>query len=833
MKLSGKKRLAGFLGVLMVFSLILGLQTPTLVKAENPATISVSYKEGSENNGKVQIKAASDSDWTDCSNDGTSQPAVAVRIVPNTGYRIDWTAIALRVDGEDILTDDIRASLFGVDGYSLTSDTAYALEEVEFSVDDGGSGGSGGEGGEGITIDFTDGTVNENVITYTVAGEDVTVTVAGATVSDSRITVPYGDEERVTFTLSNNYNPETMEVLVYAEDGFEVTLAVTDFVTSLAARNSDGGLPDALKLVVTDRDANHDNGGEQPSNGASRPAELYTGEARESNWSVTGDGDIYINGVMLPTLDMTSGNASYNLSDDGKVYFEFSCFHNMRYTVIKINGVDYSAYIPSTQQELLEALDANGNDQKISFVLPGIDYASDYVIETNLKVIDESDAEYEPIGNFLWTYQESDAGSDDYLDHGKLAFVSLKYDGTVYGSLEELEAADKCYLHFSDVNDGPVGSAVLPYGAELTVRLLPEYGYQLSSFTINGGVFEAGTEIGVYTFTIPRGNFHLGAHFTQVADEVQVSGSNGISGGNIRLGENEIDMGSAVLSISDTDTTGEEQKAFAEAADGYTVDSYLELSLNQVVYKGNENDYWETDMSTLNSAADISLELSDTLESDDVTIIHQNHEGEYEVIPAEYDSDTNTVTFSTDSFSKYAIASKTKNSETQDETDYKITAGADSGWTLEDDGSLTITGNGDFSKFTGVKVNGSLLDTDNYDAKKGSTVITLKAAYLNTLSAGTYTFEILWTDGSASTTFTIKEKTSGNDSDDKDGGSNSDGSSDNGAAESEHDNSDASVGDTRKKDAVPKTGEDTSIVWLFGLMTISAAGMVFAGKKRR
>ena len=40
--------------------------------------------------------------------------------------------------------------------------------------------------------------------------------------------------------------------------------------------------------------------------------------------------------------------------------------------------------------------------------------------------------------------------------------------------------------------------------------------------------------------------------------------------------------------------------------------------------------------------------------------------------------------------------------------------------------------------------------------KEGSTIVTLKADYLNTLTAGSHTLEIVWTDGSASTTFTVK-----------------------------------------------------------------------------
>ncbi len=96
-------------------------------------------------------------------------------------------------------------------------------------------------------------------------------------------------------------------------------------------------------------------------------------------------------------------------------------------------------------------------------------------------------------------------------------------------------------------------------------------------------------------------------------------------------------------------------------------------------------------------------------------------------------------------------------SDNPDTEAYYILSGADSSWTKESRNSLIIIGSGDFSKFAGVKVDNSLLDKECYEAAAGSTVITLKAAYLNTLAIGKHTFEILWTDGSAKTVFTICE----------------------------------------------------------------------------
>ena len=103
------------------------------------------------------------------------------------------------------------------------------------------------------------------------------------------------------------------------------------------------------------------------------------------------------------------------------------------------------------------------------------------------------------------------------------------------------------------------------------------------------------------------------------------------------------------------------------------------------------------------------------------------------------------------------VTFKQKETPKPDPVDYEIVDGEDETWILDSDGNLTIKGSGDFSKFVGVKVDGNLLDTKYYTAKEGSTIITLKAEYLNTLSVGSHTFEIVWNDGSASTSFTIEE----------------------------------------------------------------------------
>ena len=92
---------------------------------------------------------------------------------------------------------------------------------------------------------------------------------------------------------------------------------------------------------------------------------------------------------------------------------------------------------------------------------------------------------------------------------------------------------------------------------------------------------------------------------------------------------------------------------------------------------------------------------------------------------------------------------------------YKIIDGAESTWTqnTNTDGSLVIRGDGAITKFKEVRVDGVVIDAKNYTVTEGSTIITLKAEYLRTLSAGNHTFEIAWTDGFAATYFTVARNT--------------------------------------------------------------------------
>ena len=143
---------------------------------------------------------------------------------------------------------------------------------------------------------------------------------------------------------------------------------------------------------------------------------------------------------------------------------------------------------------------------------------------------------------------------------------------------------------------------------------------------------------------------------------------------------------------------------------------------------------------------------------------------------------------------------------------YKILDGANSDWKQNTEETITIRGNGDFSKFVGVKIDGNTIDAKNYTAKEGSTIITLTTDYLKTLSIGTHTFEVVWTDGSASTNFTVSKNDSGSETpkdDDK----------------NKNDDSGSQTGDNHHITA-PQTGDNSHLTLWISLLGASLIGLL-------
>ncbi len=303
-------------------------------------------------------------------------------------------------------------------------------------------------------------------------------------------------------------------------------------------------------------------------------------------------------------------------------------------------------------------MDFAGNSQIVAFRLE-VPFSETYEISASLKEIDDTDRDFWPTGNFLWSSTQGKVGDDDFIDHAHLEFVRLEYnDGEdhVINSLEELRNENHTYLYFCE--DQEINSATLVTGSILTVKIVPEYGYQLVSFGVNNKGFETGEEPCVYTFEIKSGNFHLMAHCESVSDVVAADDSKAVSEGEILIDDQEINVGTAMLSVKDANPNQADVADFEAQAGDYEITSYLDLDMTQIIYKGSTTEYWSEDLSTLKKRATVSLKVEEPIETEQVKVIHQRHDNTYETLDATYDPNTQTVTFETDSISTFALCNE-------------------------------------------------------------------------------------------------------------------------------------------------------------------------------
>lgn len=254
----------------------------------------------------------------------------------------------------------------------------------------------------------------------------------------------------------------------------------------------------------------------------------------------------------------------------------------------------------------------------------------------------------------------------------KLNNTSLKDNELLKnGTIEILDIQDKegKSIGLKDVKQNLTknnGWASIVPGSKVILRLKPNYGYQLTSIKINDEILVARKEQSTFEYIMPNTNVHICGIFEKVDDKVNAESSK-VKNGTIELGGKEINSGSVVLSVNDVELNNEQISNFERNANGYNISSYLDINLSQVIYKGTASSFWENELKDLDNPAKITLNLEEGINGDEVVIVHEKHDGTYEIIPTTYNKETNTITFATTSFSNYAIASKTNSLEQNSE----------------------------------------------------------------------------------------------------------------------------------------------------------------------
>ena len=163
--------------------------------------------------------------------------------------------------------------------------------------------------------------------------------------------------------------------------------------------------------------------------------------------------------------------------------------------------------------------------------------------------------------------------------------------------------------------------------------------------------------------------------------------------------------------------------------------------------------------------------------------------------------------------------------------EYNVIEGANQTYTIGKSKDATFRVDADYSLFTNkVYVDNKLVDTTNYESKSGSTVITLKDAYLKTLSVGEHTLKVAFSDnGEAITKFTIKEKQqNSNIVEDNKNTENIENTENTKNEEKQENNNNLTNNDVKKDNTItntnPKTGDN--VIVYFVLFTIAILGIV-------
>lgn len=147
----------------------------------------------------------------------------------------------------------------------------------------------------------------------------------------------------------------------------------------------------------------------------------------------------------------------------------------------------------------------------------------------------------------------------------------------------------------------------------------------------------------------------------------------------------------------------------------------------------------------------VSMKPENTLQNP--VVYSLKSDGSMELLSA--DVKNGTITFTTDGSPYYVLGEKDSTMATLPP---EIIKGKGQSIVAGENKEVSFTSNAAFSDFLRVELDGKALDEKYYTVKEGSTIVTLKADYVATLSVGEHTIGIVSTNGTATTTFTVKAK---------------------------------------------------------------------------
>lgn len=245
-----------------------------------------------------------------------------------------------------------------------------------------------------------------------------------------------------------------------------------------------------------------------------------------------------------------------------------------------------------------------------------------------------------------WAYDDT-YGEDGRIEHGTAEIIKIN-------------GQDVSQMTFSNFANNPGdksgGHLAVKRDDVVTIKLIPDYGYQLSGASINGVTLAPQTEVSTFTFKMPDTNVHFKGIFTQTSDEINTSATK-VSSASFENGANAAPSGNLRLTVADSneDTTN----ALAQVANAVSAEA-VNLTLDQIVSKGNGNS-WETPVTQFSQPVKMKLQVADYDTAAGYEVVRE-HNGNLTKLTTSV-SENGTLTFETNQFSTYFIVKTAKKAD--------------------------------------------------------------------------------------------------------------------------------------------------------------------------
>ena len=316
--------------------------------------------------------------------------------------------------------------------------------------------------------------------------------------------------------------------------------------------------------------------------------------------------------------------------DESHVRIDYQCEFGSAVSKVTVNGAEFTG----------EAIVDLHNEDRFYVIA---NKAESYTISFAEGVSDNV--------SIVWSYDRASAiskyGNDDaYVEHGKVELVAIRRDRSIIFDDKHPNESIKNAIR----SDG--GDVFLKRGDDVTLRLIPDYGYQLKSASLNGEELEAQEEVSTFEIRNIQGDLHFAGAFVKAEDKTFVD-SDLVSEASITNGANAANSGNLLLTVWDESNY---DKDLTPVIGDSEVVSSLDLLLANVVSKGDST-YWSNDITEFTNPIKLSLTLDQELATGEKITVVRDHNGTLTELPATYVN--GVLSFESNQFSTYTVV-KTK-----------------------------------------------------------------------------------------------------------------------------------------------------------------------------